>query len=69
MGPVDGSIMGWRWGYPPVWTDTDACQNITFRRTLYTGGKNLPCRRRNDLVPIPPPAGEGVASFLLRPSY
>ena len=37
------SIMGY--GYPPLWTDrwmdgrTDACQNITFPRTPYAGGK------------------------------
>ena len=38
---------GWTWRPPPLWTDrwmdgrTDACQNITFPRTTYAGGKNL----------------------------
>ena len=35
------------WVPPPLWTDrwmdgrTDACQNITFPRTPYAGGKNV----------------------------
>ena len=42
----------WDMGTPPLWTDrwmdgrTDACQNITFPRTPYAGGKNLYSHRK-----------------------
>ena len=37
---TSGSTMRWRWGTPCVDRQTDACENITSRRTAYAGGKN-----------------------------
>ena len=40
---TSGSIMGWIWVTllpPSVDKQTDACENITSRRTSYAGGKN-----------------------------
>ena len=43
MGPVevlrDGDVMGWKWGAPPE--QTDACENITSRRTTYAGSNYI----------------------------
>ena len=39
MDGTSGSIMGWRWGTPRVWTDKQT-ENIASRRTSYAGGNN-----------------------------
>ena len=40
MGPVDGSIMGWRWGTRPLTKQTHTCENSTFPFLRNAGGKN-----------------------------
>ena len=37
---TSGSIVGWRWGTPRVWTDKQT-EHITSRCTSYAGGKNV----------------------------